>query len=206
MADKVSFRAIAWCCLARNLVIGLIPYLFFGWVHPGIQQLQMFPLWCAFGVISFFYLILRSSANTQACKPFSPWTLFLSCMLLGSSLVAIFWKILGLPSSFYIIFIGFAIRWILYIMETIKLRAEDLRRRPMPCLSTQIRRRITFVTGALIPLLLVAGSPAVPLLSISFVLTAFSQWSAACEILFQTLRQDLPIPGNLGNEPNSFAG
>lgn len=105
----------------------------------------------------------------------------LGCLLLGSSLAAALWRILGLGHTGWLIVTGMIVRWYLFGSETIHLHHEDRMKHPRPSSATQARRMITIVTGALIPLLLLAGVPPIPWLSISFLLTAFCQWTIARE-------------------------
>lgn len=113
---------------------------------------------------------------------------------------------LGFPNSIAIITLSFSIRWMLYAVETWELRMEDLHKGPMPSLATRIRRGITFITGALIPLLIFTGLPVVPLLGFSFILTTLGQWSAACEFQLNPKPLVQTIPRFAHNEPGSFAG
>ena len=76
---------------------------------------------------------------------------------------------------------GFVSRWWLYSLETRDLVVADRQRLALPCLATRLRRAITWITGAVIPLLVFSGLPAFPLLFLSFGLTVFSQWTVAEE-------------------------
>jgi hypothetical protein len=60
----------------------------------------------------------------------------------------------------------------------------DRQRLALPCLATRLRRAVTWVTGAVIPTLVLSGLPAIPLLFLSFGLTVFSQWTVAEEALW----------------------
>jgi hypothetical protein len=84
---------------------------------------------------------------------------------------------------------GLVLRWGLYLLETRDLVLADRRRLALPSLATRLRRGITWLTGALIPLLVFSGLPPVPLLTLSFALTAFNQWTVACELRMSELRE-----------------
>jgi hypothetical protein len=181
MAQTRSFHGFALTRLATNLGLGLVPFLLFAILHPAIPYHQKAARGMCLALLIGTYLFFRIAVAPVVRFPRPIWHRLLSCLLLGSSLAAIPWKILGYPLAIAIISVGFSIRWILYATETWELRMEDARKAPSPCLATRIRRGITFITGALIPLLMLAGLPVIPLLILSFLLTAMCQWSAACE-------------------------
>ena len=106
----------------------------------------------------------------------------LSCILLGSSLAAIPWSAQNLVLFPAAAGAGFITRWWLYLLETRDLIRADRQKQALPCLATRLRRSITWITGALIPLLLLTGLPAAPLLVLSCVLTLFNQWTVGCEL------------------------
>lgn len=177
-----SFQWVALNRLGTQLCLGLMPFIVFALAHPDIPDHQKTSFGMALTLVSGLYLFLRFNRKTTNCMSRPVWQWSLSCLLVGSSFAAIPWKIFGFPLSIAVITLGFSIRWMLYAVETWELRIEDSQKAPMPCLATRIRRGITFITGALIPLLILAGLPVVPLLILSFLLTALGQWSAACEM------------------------
>lgn len=192
--------------LGTQLSLGLTPFILLALAHPEIPRHYKTSLGLCLATSAGFYLLLRLArkSTTHSSRPFWHWSL--SCLLLGSSLAAIPWKILGFPLSIAIVTLGFFIRWLLFAVETWELRIEDLHKAPMPSLATRIRRGATYITGALIPLLLITGLPVVPLLGLSFILTALGQWSAACEIQVNSKPLSQSIARFAHNEPGSFAG
>jgi hypothetical protein len=119
--------------------------------------------------------------GTDDAHPGTPLRRLLSCLLLGSSLVAVPWHAEALPFFPAVVGAGFVSRWWLYSLETRDLVVADRQRLALPCLATRLRRAITWITGAVIPLLVFSGLPASPLLLLSFGLTVFSQWTVAEE-------------------------
>jgi hypothetical protein len=182
MTRAPSFQWVALRRLGTQLSLGLIPFILFALAHPDIPHQHKTTLAICLALLGGIHLLLRLTRESTSRFPRPIWHQLLSCLLVGSSFAAIPWKMLGFPLSIAVITIGFSIRWMLYAVETWELRIEDSRKAPMPCLATRIRRGITFISGALIPLLILAGLPIIPLLGLSFVLTALSQWSASCEM------------------------
>jgi len=197
MIRATSFQWVALNRLFRQLCLGLTPFILCALVHPDIPRHQKTSLSMALMLFGGSYLFLRLNQETTNRFKHPVWRWSLSCLLVGSSFAAIPWKLFGFPLSMSVIALGFSIRWMLYAVETWELRIEDTQKAPMPCLATRIRRGITFITGALIPLLILAGLPVVPLLILSFFLTAIGQWSVACEMQVNSIITQ--------NEPGSFA-
>ena len=206
MSGKPSFKRAALSRMAANLSMGMLPFILLGLVHPQIPFRQLTPLWVCLFAPAIVSVTLWALGVPPAGVSRPVWHHMLSCLLLGGSLAVIPWALLGLPSSLAVMLAGFSIRWILYACETWELRQEDLRKKPAPCTATRIRRAITFITGAAIPILIIAGLSTIPLLGVSFVLTAFSQWSVACESLLQSGSDALRMPIGFYNEPGSYAG
>lgn len=181
-ADSTHHR-IAVSQVATNLTLGIIPLLLLAIVIPSIPVSQTLSLWiCLLGT----FLISRISAlgSEKPSRNYSHGFMrIISCMLLGTSLIAIFWKGQNIPHALEIIILSFSIRWLLFIIETRNLRLADRQRQPLPSFATRIRRIITFITGAVIPAFILIGLPAIPLLTLSFCLTAFAQWAIAFEVI-----------------------
>ncbi len=184
-ADSKQHR-IAVSQVATNLTLGIIPLLLLALAIPSISLHQTLSLWICLAVS---FLISRIFAFGSV-KPISNYShgfmRIISCMLLGSSLIAIFWKWQQLPHALEIIILSFSIRWLLFVVETRNLRLADMQRQPLPSFATRIRRIITFITGAVIPAFILIGSPPIPLLTLSFCLTAFAQWAIAYEVIHRS--------------------
>lgn len=210
MSHGLSVHRIALSLMATNLAIGLVPFGLLAVLHPAIALNGTIPIWLC--LILALATAGAVSSAPDACEegalPIRPagFHRTLSCLLLGSSLAAIPWKLQEFSCSLGIILIGFSIRWLLYALESWDLRMADLRKQPLPCLATRIRRGITLITGALIPLMILAGLPTVPLLATSFILTAFSQWTAACEACHAHLAQIPLMAIPLEDERHSSIG
>ena len=183
MKADSNIHRIAVSQVATNLTLGIIPLLLLALFIPSILLRQTLSLWiCLVGT----FLISRIFAWGSG-KPLRKynhgWMRIISCMLLGTSLIAIFWKGLNLPHALEIIVMSFSIRWLLFIIETRNLILADRQRQPLPSFATRIRRLITFITGAVIPAFILIGLPAIPLLTLSFCLTTFAQWAIAFEVI-----------------------
>ncbi len=181
-ADSNIYR-IAVSQVATNLTLGIIPFLLLALAIPSISLRQTLSFWICLAVSFLIIRIFAVGAEKSSTHYSSGFMRIISCMLLGSSLIAIFWKGQQLPHTFEIIVLSFSIRWLLFIVETRNLRLADKQRQPLPSFATRIRRLITFITGAVIPTFILIGSPAIPLLTLSFCLTAFAQWAIAFEVI-----------------------
>jgi fatty acid desaturase len=109
----------------------------------------------------------------------------MSVLLLGASLAGLVW--VGKPFAIVPLLCGFILRWILYVDEVKEIRNLDRLKVGLPPASARIRLAITYITGAFIPLLVLKGVPPFIPLVIAFLLTALSQWSAACEQLYREI-------------------
>ncbi len=181
--------------VATNLSFGLIPFALIAGLHPGLPAEAALPTWiCLFAAFAVAGCL---NLGFQQPAPYSLLRRPLSCLLLGSSLIAIPWKVQGLPFFPAALALGFASRWWLYALETRDLVVADRQRLALPCLATRYRRIITWITGALIPLLVISDLPAFPLLFLSFVLTVFSQWTVAGEACLARARR--PADGRMND-------
>ncbi len=181
-ADSTHHR-IAVSQVATNLTLGIIPLLLLALAMPSISFSQTSSLWICLAasfLISRIFILGSENPSRNYSHGFMR---IISCMLLGTSLIAIFWKRQNLPHALEIIILSFCIRWLLFIIETRNLILADRQRQPLPSYATRIRRLITFITGAVIPAFILIGSPAIPLLTLSFCLTAFAQWAIAFEVI-----------------------
>lgn len=180
MTPALSVHRSATALLAANIGLGLLPFLLLAGCHPAIRGRGAVPL--GISLASLMTAALLIAPPRQVLKPGIPPTRrALACLLLGASLAAIPWKQQNLPLCGAVISTGFGIRWLLFLLETLDLRKADRHHQPLPCAATRIRRSCTLVTGAVIPLLLLAGFPCLPLLWISFILTLFCQWTVGGE-------------------------
>jgi hypothetical protein len=180
--DSKLYR-IAVAQVATNLTLGIIPLLLLALAIPSIELRKTLSFWICLAV-SFLISRIFASGSEKASQNYScGFMRIISCMLLGTSLIAIFWKGQQLPHALEIIILSFSIRWFLFIIETRNLRIADKQRQPLPSIATRIRRIITFITGAVIPAFILIGAPAIPLLILSFCLTAFAQWAIAYEVI-----------------------
>jgi hypothetical protein len=180
--DSQIHRA-ALARVAGNLSMGMLPFLLFAALIPSVELGQQVSLWASLAVCLLIRLIFaRHSVPYAFFRNFGAMRL-ISSLLLGASFLVIFWKWQHLEFSLAILILSFSLRWLLYVVETRNLELADRQRLPLPSLATKTRRAITFVTGAVIPILIFAGMPAVPFLIVSFFLTAFSQWAIAYEEL-----------------------
>src|SRR5690606_7903049 len=103
-------------------------------------------------------------------------------LLLGSSLAALIWSDSPIPLLLTLAVItGFIARWSLFALEVRDIRISDELRIGLPTLATRTRLIITWLTGALIPALVLLGIWTKPLLISAFLLTFFNQWTATCE-------------------------
>jgi hypothetical protein len=166
-----------------NLSLGMLLFLLLAVFIPSIQLWQRLSMWASLAT----YLLIRWIFVIDSKKPAFVWNFgtlpLISSLLLGASWLVIFWKWHRLEYSFIILVLSFSLRWLLFFLETRSLKMADIQRLPLPSLATKTRRAITFVTGAVIPILIFVGLPAVPFLIFSFLLTAFSQWAIAYEEL-----------------------
>ena len=182
-ADSTHYR-IAVSQVATNMTYGIVPLLLLASIIPEISFSQTISFWvCLFGsfLISRIFSVGCKEYMRNYCSGFFR---VISCLLLGTSLIVIFWKWHDLPHALEIIILSFSIRWLLFIVETRNLRLADIQRKPLPSLATRIRRIITFITGAVIPVLILMGLPPIPLLTLSFCLTSFAQWALAYEAIY----------------------
>ena len=182
-ADSTHHR-IAVSQVATNLTLGIIPLLLLALAIPSISLRQTMSLWICLAVSFLISRIFAKGSEKPSTHYSIGYMRIISCMLLGSSLIAIFWKGQQLPHALEIIVLSFSVRWLLFIIETRNLRLADKQRQPLPSFATRIRRLITFITGAVIPIFILIGSPAIPLLTLSFCLTAFAQWAIAFESIY----------------------
>ncbi len=189
MKTDANIHRIAFATVARNFGLGMILVLMVLPFFPGIELRHTLGLW-------FFSLILMCVSHFPGCAGIGGefrlemglWMRLVACLLLACSFIAIFWKEWGLPHATGIILASFGLRWLLFLVEGWNIRIADLRRLPIPSQATRLRRSITFVTGGIIPLMILAGLPTVPLLAFSFGLTAFAQWVSTFEqILYRRL-------------------
>jgi hypothetical protein len=188
MSRDVSPQRTALTRIAGNLVFGVAPFALLAGLHPAVPAKDAAVVWiCLFGTAALAGC-LHLGERQMPLESASVLRRLLSCILIGSSLVAIPWHAQGLGLFPLAAVAGFVVRWWLYLLETRDLIVADRRRLALPCLATRLRRSITWITGAVIPLLILAGLPGVPLLALSFGLTAFSQWTSACELKMNELR------------------
>lgn len=124
-----------------------------------------------------------------------------AALLLGASFAVLLWHPHQDPAEQATLAIGFLIRWCLLAGEIREMREMDRRRLCLPSLAARIRFGITMITGAVIPLLLLANlAPGGWLILVSFLLTAFSQWTAIAEMHYHLSRpretggDALPVP------------
>jgi hypothetical protein len=181
MSPARSVHRSAAALLAANFGIGLLPFVLLAGFHPAIRWHCAFPLAISFAaalLVSWFI----APDRRVLWLPGVPLARRLpACLLLGASLAAILWKQQDFPLAAMVISLGFGLRWLLFALESLELHRADQRRLPLPCAATRIRRGCTMITGAFIPLLLLAGFPCLPLLWISFILTLFCQWTIGGE-------------------------
>ncbi len=183
MKTDSTHHRIAVSQVATNLTLGIIPLLLLALAIPSIALHQTGSLWICLAVSFLISRIFAVGSSEKMNYRNFGFLRIISCMLLGSSLIAIFWKWQQLPHALEIIILSFSIRWLLFIVETRNLRLADIQRQPLPSQATRIRRIITFITGAVIPTFILVGSPPIPLLTLSFCLTAFAQWAIAYEVI-----------------------
>jgi hypothetical protein len=181
MTPPLSIHRSAIALLAAHIGLGLLPFVLLAVCHARIRWHGALPLGvCLVAALAASWIIApnkRLLLNTGL----APLRRLLACLLLGASLAAIPWMQLSLPLAPMVIALGFSIRWWLFTLETLDLRRADRFHQPLPCVATRLRRVCTLIAGAVIPLLLVAGLPCIPLLWVSFVLTLFCQWTVSGE-------------------------
>jgi hypothetical protein len=188
MSRDASPQRTALTRVTGNLVFGVAPFALLAGLHPAVPAKDAAVVWmCLFGTAALAGC-LHLGKRQVPLETGPVFRRLLSCILIGSSLAAIPWHAQGLGLFPVAAGAGFVARWWLYLLETRDLIVADRRRLALPCLATRLRRSITWITGAIIPLLVLAGLPGVPLLTLSFVLTAFSQWISACELKINELR------------------
>jgi hypothetical protein len=184
MRAESSAHCSAFARVASNLALGTLPLALLAALYPGVSLRETGPGWVCVAITAVVAIVLGSSVEGRLAPVPQRYAAFrrcLSCLLLGSSLLAVPWNFQELPCFPWAIAVGFGSRWLLYGLESLDLRIADRGREPLPCLATRLRRIVTWVTGALIPILVISGLPGVPLLSLSFFLTLFAQWTAAGE-------------------------
>jgi hypothetical protein len=168
--------------VSTNLALGMTPFALLAGLHPEMPADAALPtLLCLLAAMGIAGCLNLGSGEAH---PGTPFRRLLSCLLLGSSLAAVPWHLGALPFFPVVVGTGFISRWWLYSLETRDLVAADSQRLALPCLATRLRRSLTWITGAVIPTLVFSGLPALPLLSLSFGLTVFSQWTVAEEALW----------------------
>lgn len=169
-----------------NLARGSALFFLLGLLYPGLPAAKSMPGAICLGLAMTAAFLTGPPRGLPGPTPpqggFFAFRRCLSCILLGSSLFAVPWNFQDLPCFPWAVVSGFGARWLLYGFESLDLRAAAHGREPLPCLATRLRRAITWVTGALIPLLVLGGLPGFPLLTLSFLLTLFAQWTAAGEL------------------------
>jgi hypothetical protein len=179
--------------VSTNLAFGLSAFALFACLHPAM------PAEAALPTLLYLLVVIAIagclSPGTDDSHPGTPFRRLLSCLLLGSSLSALPWHTGALPFFPLIMGTGFVSRWWLYSLETRDLVTADRQRLALPCLATRLRRAITWITGAVIPLLVFSGLPPVPLLFLSFGLTVFSQWTVAEEAVWSPVARNPPDAG-----------
>lgn len=165
--------------VSTNLAFGLSAFTLFAGLHPAMPADAALPtLLYLLAAIAIAGCLNPGTDDSHSGTPFRR---LLSCLLLGSSLAALPWHTGALPFFPFIMGTGFVSRWWLHLLETRDLVTADRHRLALPCLATRLRRTITWITGAAIPLLILSGLPPFPLLLLSFGLTVFSQWTVAEE-------------------------
>lgn len=168
--------------VSTNLAFGLTPFALFAGLHPAMPaDAALPPLLYLLAAIAIAGCL---NLGTGEAHPGTPFRRLLSCLLLGSSLAALPWHAGSLPFFPVVMGTGFVSRWGLYSLETRDLVVADRQRLALPCLATRLRRAVTWITGAVIPLLVFSGLPAIPLLFLSCGLTVFSQWTVAEEAIW----------------------
>jgi hypothetical protein len=193
MSLRLSFQWTALSRVATNLALGLLPFGLLAAFHPAVDSRVTAPIWLCLVLSLAIAGAFPEAPPTRGDTLRMNFHRALSCLLLGSSFAAIPWKIHEFTSAPGVVLTSLSIRWLLYALEAWELRLADLRKHPPPCLATRIRRAITLVTGCLIPLLILIGLPVIPLLALSFILTAFSQWTVACENHHTTIPSVSPV-------------
>lgn len=184
MPVEPSARRHAFARLAANLALGTLPFAALGALYPGIPSRDTVPGWVCVAVTAMIAIFSGTKADGAFAPPLPRHAAFrrcLSCLLLGSSLLAVPWNFQRLPCLPWAVAAGFGSRWLLYGLESWDLRAAERGREPLPCLATRLRRIVTWITGGLIPLLVFSGFPGFPLLTLSFFLTLFAQWTLVGE-------------------------
>jgi hypothetical protein len=183
MKADSNIHRIAVSQVATNLTLGIIPLLLLALAIPSISLSQTLNLWICLNGTFLISRVFQLGSEKPSRNYSHGFMRIISCMLLGTSLIAIFWKGQNLPHALEIIILSFSIRWLLFIIETRNLILADRQRQPLPSFATRIRRLITFITGAVIPAFILIGLPAIPLLTLSFCLTTFAQWAIAFEVI-----------------------
>jgi hypothetical protein len=208
MITAPSPHRTAFMRVATNLALGTVPFALLSILYPGVPIRDAGPGLLSLTIAATLALLLiASTRETELGSPpvrFAATRRCLSCLLLGSSLIVVPWNFQGLPCLSWAVAMGFGSRWLLYGLESMDLRAADRGREALPCFATRLRRMITWITGAVIPLSVLVGCPALPLLLISFFLTLFAQWTAMGEVLYQQPQAGLMNPLQPRERDSSF--
>ena len=208
MITAPSPHRIAFVQVATNLALGTVSFLLLALLHPEVPIRDAGPSVLTLTVAVAVAIFLIASTGEPDWSPppvrFAVVRRGLSCLLLGSSLIAVPWNLQGLPCFPWVVAIGFGSRWLLYGLESLDLRAADRGREALPCFATRLRRTITWITGAAIPLLVLAGLPGQPLLLTSFFLTVFAQWTIPGEIFHSPPQAGLMDPVQPRERNSSF--
>ena len=186
MGAELSVPRMALARATATLAWGSALFFLLGLLYPGLPAGKSVPGGICLGLAVTAALLTGPPRELPGFTPPQEgcpiFRRCLSCILLGSSLFAVCWNFQHLPSFPWAVVSGFGARWLLYGLESSDLRAAAQGREALPCLATRLRRAVTWVTGALIPLLVWGGLPGFPLLALSFLLTFFGQWTAAGEL------------------------
>lgn len=189
--DELGTRSLeiraALSAVLANLSLGLLPFCL---IIFSIRPTSL-PVGIACMLCGTLYHCLSRTSTIRA--PVAHRTL--SCLLLGASFAVIPWVHGKLPFPVFVMAFCFVLRWLIFAMETWEIERADRMKQPLPSLSARIRRSITWITGALIPLLIWRGLSPIPLLSVSFLLTFLCQWIANIE-----MRLDLTQARNDGGD------
>lgn len=190
MSRDVSPPLAALARVTGNLAFGLAPFSVLAGLHPSVSAQEAAAVWiCLLGTAGLAGCLHLGQRQVLDLEAGSEFRRLLSCLLLGGSLAAVPWHAQGLKLFPLAALTVFVARWWLYLLETRDLVAADQQKLALPCLATRIRRSITWITGLLIPLLLLTGLPGGPLLTLSFGLTVLIQWIAAFELKIKELRE-----------------
>lgn len=193
---RASFARMIW-----NMAVGTALFGMMILMHPAASAMRALPtltaalvaLACGWGFnVRGFSLTPPEVCHGRVFR--RP----LGVILIGSAMVAFLWSCQGIPWVGLPIALGFIARWILYILEIQDIRVCDRRKIGLPPLTARIRLWITLVTGLVIPVLVLLGLSAPPLLLLSFFLTCLAQWSVTCEI---ALASAPPLMARVASHP-----